>query len=160
MADGVRSRDPLNGPVNTQVAVLASALRGRAPELGGQLAGRIIKQIDFYAEGGPVPREDLYESCRDNIEFMFGHLGDLGPRDLSAPRRTGRRRAEQGAPIAAVLSSFRIGFAFIWDCVVTEARQSGTLSDAELVQIASDVWALHEAFTMEMMTAYRDELTK
>jgi len=109
MADGVRSHDPLNGPVNTQVAVLASALRRRAPELAGQLAGRIIKQIDFYAEGGPVPREDLYESCRDNIEFMFGHLGDLGPRDLSAPRRTGRRRAEQGAPIAAVLSSFRIG---------------------------------------------------
>jgi len=33
-------------------------------------------------------------------------------------------------------------------------------ADAELVQIASDVWALHEAFTMEMMTAYRDELTK
>lgn len=63
---------------------------------------------------------------------MFGHLGDLGPRDLSAPRRTGRRRAEQEAPIAAVLSSFRIGFAFIWDCVVTEARQSETLSDAEL----------------------------
>jgi hypothetical protein len=119
-----------------------------------------MMSIRFYAEGGPVPREDLYESCRDNIEFMFGHLGDLGPRDLSAPRRTGRRRAEQGAPIAAVLSSFRIGFAFIWDCVVTEARQSGTLSDAELVQIASDVWALHEAFTMEMMTAYRDELTK
>lgn len=160
MAYSVRSHDPSNGPVNTQVAVLASALRGRAPELARQLAGRIIKQIDFYAEGGPVPREDLYESCRDNIEFMFGHLGDLGPRDLSAPRRTGQRRAEQGAPIAAVLSSFRIGFAFIWDCVVTEARQSGTLSDTELVQIASDVWALHEAFTMEMMTAYRDELTK
>jgi hypothetical protein len=100
MADGVRSHDPSNGPVNMQVAVLASALRGRAPELAGQLAGRIIKQIDSYAEGGPVPREDLYESCRDNIEFMFGHLGDLGPRDLSAPRRTGRRRAELGAPIA------------------------------------------------------------
>jgi hypothetical protein len=159
MAYGVRSHDPLNGPVNTQVAVLASALRGRAPELAEQLAGRIIEQIESYAEGGPVPRGDLYESCRDNIEFIFGHLGDLGRRDLSAPRRTGRRRAEQGVPLAAVLSSFRIGFAFIWECVVTEARQSGTLSDTELVQIASDVWAHHEAFTMEMMTAYRDELT-
>ena len=54
MAYGVRSHDPLNGPVNTQVAVLASALRGRAPELAGQLAGRIIEQIDSYAEGGPT----------------------------------------------------------------------------------------------------------
>jgi hypothetical protein len=55
MADGVRSRDPLNGPVSTQVVVLASALRGRAPELAGQLAGRIIKQIDFYAERARSP---------------------------------------------------------------------------------------------------------
>src|SRR5258708_7950767 len=148
MADGVPSHDPSNGPVNTQVAVLASALRRRAPELAGQLAGRIIEQIDFYAEGGPVPREDLYESCRDNIEFVLGPGGDLGPRDLGARGRTGGRRGERGAPIAGVLSSFRIGFAFIGDGVVTEARQSGTLSDAELVQIASDVWALHEAFTM------------
>src|SRR5258708_28611055 len=123
MADGVPSHDPSNGPVNTQVAVLASALRRRAPELAGQLAGRIIKQIDSYAEGGPVPQEDLYESCRDNIEFMFGHLGDLGPRDLSPPRRAGRRRAEQGAPIAAVLRSVRIGFACIWDCLVTAPRR-------------------------------------
>jgi GGDEF-like domain len=160
MVNGVRSHDPPNGPVSTQVAVLASALRGRAPELAGQLAGRIIEQIDFYAEGGLVPREDLRESCRDNLEFVFGHLGDLGPHDLSAPRRTGQRRAEQGAPIAAVLSSFRIGFAFMWDCVVAEAGRSGTLSDAELVRIASDVWALHEAFAAEMMAAYRDELTR
>jgi hypothetical protein len=160
MADDVRSHDPLNGPVNTQVVVLASALLGRASELAGQLAERIIKQIDCYAEGGPVPREDLRESCRDNFEFVFGHLGDLGPRDLSAPRRTGRRRAEQGVPLAAVSSSFRIGFAFLWDCVVTEARRSGTLSDAELVQVASDVWALNDTFTTEMMTTYRDTLTK
>ncbi len=59
-----------------------------------------------------------------------------------------------------MLSSFRIGFAFMWDCVVSEARGSGTLSDAELVQIASDVWALNEAFSAEMVAAYRDELTK
>src|SRR3974377_1847697 len=129
MAYGVRSHDPLNGPVNTQVAVLASALRGGAPELPGQLAGRIIEQVDSYAEGGPVPREDLYESCRENIEFIFGHLGDLGPHDLSAPRQTGRRRAEQGAPLAAVLSSFRIGFAFMWEWGGTGAHRSGYISD-------------------------------
>jgi hypothetical protein len=111
MANGVRSHDPPNGPVSTQVAVLASALRGHAPELAGQLAGRIIEQIDFYAEEGLVPREDLRESCRDNLEFA-------------------------------------------------EAGRSGTLSDAELVRIASDVWALHEAFAAEMMAAYRDELTR
>jgi hypothetical protein len=68
---GVRSNDPLNGPVSTQVAVLASALRGRAPELAGQLTGRIIERIDSYAEGGPVPREDLYESCRESLEYRI-----------------------------------------------------------------------------------------
>jgi hypothetical protein len=42
----------------------------------------------------------------------------------------------------------------------SEAGRSGTLSDAELVRIVSDVWALHEAFAAEMMAAYRDELTR
>ena len=146
--------------VSANVTALATALLERAPELAGQLAERIAKQVDVYAEGGPVPREDLYESCRDNVEFIFAHLGDADPHDLSAPRRTGRRRAEQGAPLAAVASAYRIGFAFVWGCVIDEARRSGAVSDAELLRAASDVWTLNEMFTAEMMAAYRDTLTE
>ena len=139
---------------------MASALLARVPVLAEELVERILKQVDSYAEGGPVPRGDLFESCRDNLEFMFGRLGEVGPFDLSAPRRTGRRRATQGMPLTAVQSAFRTSFAFMWDCVVAQAHGSGMVSDAELVGLASDVWMLNEMFTAEMAAAYRDALTE
>ena len=107
----------------------------------------------------PVPRDDLNRSCRQNLEFGFRSLVDAGPYDLSAPRRTGRLRAAQGAPLAMVLSAYRTGFAYMWDCVVTEAERSGLVSATELVRIASDVWTLNEMFTTEMATSYRDAMT-
>jgi hypothetical protein len=81
------------------------------------------------------------------------HLGDVGPHELPAPRRMGRRRAAQGAPLASVQSAFRIGFAFMWDCVVAEARRSGSVPDSELVRVASDVWTLHPLREVELPAA-------
>ena len=71
-----------------------------------------------------------------------------------------RRRAEQGAPLAAVQSSYQVGFRFLWDTLVTETHQSGIVSDAELVDIASDVWMLNTLFTTELAAAYRDAMTE
>jgi PucR C-terminal helix-turn-helix domain/GGDEF-like domain len=147
-------------PSDPKVAALASALSERLPQFAAELTERICQQVDAYREDGPVPRDDLYRSCRQNLEFGFRILADVGHHDLSAPRRTGRRRAEQGAPLAVVLSAYRIGFAYMWDTVVTEAERSGLVSATELVRIASDVWTLNEMFTTEMATSYRDAMTE
>src|SRR5207245_11413017 len=40
--------------------------------------------------------------------------------------------------------------------LVAEAHQTGIISDAELVDIASEVWMLNTLFTTELATAYRD----
>jgi len=72
--------------------------------------------------------------------------GCPGSYDLAAPRRTGRRRAEQEAPLAAGRLSF------MWDTLVAEAHQTGIVSDAELVGIASEVWVLNSLFTTELAT--------
>jgi hypothetical protein len=146
--------------MRASLAVVASELLARLPDLSEQLVERIMKQADCYGDDAPVPRADLYASCRDNLEFMIRHLANVGPYDLSAPRRTGRRRAEQGAPLADVQTAFRIGFAFMWDCVVAEARRSGAVPDCELVRVASNVWTLNEMFNTEMASAYRDALTE
>jgi sugar diacid utilization regulator len=87
---------------------------------------------------------------------MFSNLGCLGSHDLAAPRRTGRRRAEQGAPLATVQSSLQVGFRFMWDTLVAEAHRTGIISGAELVGLASEVWMLNTLFTTELATAYRD----
>src|SRR5262249_368762 len=90
-------------PSNPNVVGLASALLERVAELADELAERICQQVDAYRQEEPVPRDDLNRSCLENLEFGFRSLADTGPYDLSAPRRTGRRRAEQGAPLPMVL---------------------------------------------------------
>ena len=145
---------------NPNVVALASALLERLPEFADEITERICQQVEADRQEEPVPRDDLNASCRQNLEFGFRSLADTGPYDLSAPRRTGRRRAAQGAPLAMVLSAYRIGFAYMWDCVVTEAERSGLVSATELVRIASDVWTLNEMFTTEMTSSYRDAMTE
>ena len=150
-----------------QAAVLTSALLNRLPALTDELLKRVLKQSeidgnqsDIYGDDRLVPIDDLHQSLQDNLMFMVSNLGCAGLHDLAAPRRTGRRRAEQGAPLAAVLSSLQAGFRFIWDALVAEARQTGTVSDAELVDLASEVWMLNTLFTTELATAYRDARTE
>src|SRR5258705_3182365 len=142
------------------VAALASALLERLAQFAAEVTERICQQVEAYQQEQPVPRDDLNTSCRQNLEFGFRSLVDAGSYDLSAPRRTGRLRAEQGAPLAMVLSAYRTGFAYMWDCVVTEAERSGLVSATELVRIASDVWTLHEMSTTEMAMSYRDAMTE
>jgi hypothetical protein len=147
-------------PLNPNVAALASALLERLPQFADEVTERICQQVEAYRQDQPVPRDDLCRSCRQNLEFGFRSLADVTHHDLSAPRRTGRLRAEQGAPLSMVLSAYRAGFAYMWDCVVTEAERSGLVSATELVRIASDVWTLSEMFTTEMATSYRDAMTE
>jgi hypothetical protein len=146
-------------------AVLASVLVERLPALTDELLKRVLersdKHSDIYGDDRLVPIDDLHQSLQDNLAFVFTNLGHPGgAHDLAGPRRTGRRRAEQGAPLAAVQNSYQVGFRFLWDTLVAEAHQTGAVSDAELVDIASDVWVLNTMFTTELATAYRDAMTE
>ncbi len=150
-----------------QGAVLGSALLNRLPALADELLKRVLKQSeiggnqsDIYGDDRLVPIDDLHQSLQDNLKFMFSNLGCAGSHDMAGPRRTGRRRAGQGAPLAAVLSSLEVGFRFMWDTLVAEAHQTGIVSDAELVDLASEVWMLTTLFTTELATAYRDARTE
>jgi hypothetical protein len=154
----------ISGPPS---AALASRLHGRLPALADEMFDRVLKQSetdgrpnDIYGDDRMVPADDLHESMQDSITFVVSNLNRAGPPDLTAPRRTGRRRAEQGAPIAAVLSSFQTGFGFIWDALVAEAHETGIVSDAELVGVASEVWTLTTLFTTELAATYRDTLAE
>jgi hypothetical protein len=146
---------------------IASALLNRLPALADELLKRVLEQSDIcgkqseiYGDDRLVPIDDLHQSLQDNLTFMVSNLGCPASHDLAAPRRTGRRRAEQGAPLAAVQSSLQVGFRFMWDALVVEARQTGIVSDAELVGIASEVWMLNTLFTTELATAYRDAMAE
>jgi hypothetical protein len=148
-------------------AMLSSELVSRLPALTDELLKRVLdrtdirgKWSDIYGDEGLVPIADLRQSLQDNLTFVFTNLGRPGAYDLAGPRRTGRRRAEQGAPLAAVQSSYQVGFRFLWDTLAAQAHRTGVVSDAQLVDIASDVWMLNTVFTTELATAYRDAMTE
>ena len=147
-------------PPGTPVGRVALRILDRAPALATELARRIGSQVDFYRTGDVVSDEDLRDSCRANLEFMFRRVAGEAAVDLAAPRETGRRRAEQGAPLAAIQSAFRLAASLVWESVVGEARRGGDLGDAELVAAAAGMWALHELFTTEMENAYEEVLAE
>ena len=148
-----RFRDP-------EIAALATSMTARLPELTDQMVERIRHAVDVYGPGAPVPLDDLHTSCRNHLEFLFGQLSQPGPPDLAVPQATGRRRADQGAPLAAIMSAYRVGSRFIWDSVVDEAGRSGHASSKALVRAASDIWAVTDAYTDAMISAYRDAISE
>jgi len=165
--DNGRATDDMAGQPCVIRQKLASALFSRLPSLSDELLTCVLKQgdargnlCDIYGDDRLVPIDDLHQSLRDNLEFILSNLGSPGSYDLAAPRGTGWRRADQEAPLAAVQSSLQVVFRFTWDTLVAEARQTGIVSDSELVDIASEVWMLHSLFATELATAYRDAMAE
>ena len=58
------------------------------------------------------------------------------------------------------MSAYRVGSRFIWDSLIDEARRSGHGSNQALIGGASDIWALTDASTKAMISAYRDAISE
>ncbi len=110
------------GVPDPEVARLAGLLSRRFDELVDRLTDRIAAEVDLYRSDAVVPRAELRRSVRDNFEFMLGQMSTSDAPDLSAPRLTGRLRAQEGAPLPEVLRAYRLGFAFLWEELLGEAR--------------------------------------
>lgn len=128
----------------------------RLPKLVDRVVQRILAEIEFCRDRDVVSLEDLRDSVRSNLESMVGQLTTDRPPDLSAPRATGRRRAEQGTPLADILHAYRVGFTELWEAIVDEARRSAQAPPETLVDAASGVWWLIGEYTQELTVAYRE----
>src|SRR6185312_6799047 len=82
-----------------EVAALAAALKLRFDELVERLVERIAAQIDLYGSEAVVAPVELRRSVGDNFTFMLGAMSTSDDADLGPPRRTGKRRAQEGVPL-------------------------------------------------------------
>jgi len=139
-----------------EIAELAESVRTRLPELVDRVVRRLLAEIEFYRDREVVSVQDLRDSVASNLESMVAQLTTDRPPELSAPRATGRRRAEQGTPLADILHAYRIGFTELWEAIVEEARRSGQTPSDTLVEAASGVWWLIGEYTQELTVAYRE----
>ena len=151
-----RARTPGSRVLAPEIAAIAGSVRTRLPELADRVVQRLLAEIEFYRDREIVSVEDLRDSVASNLESMVAQLTTDQPPDLSAPRATGRRRAEQGTPLADILHAYRIGFTELWEAIVEEARRSGQAPSETLVDAASGVWWLIGEYTQELTVAYRE----
>jgi PucR C-terminal helix-turn-helix domain/GGDEF-like domain len=150
--DRVRRRRAVLAP---EIAAVAGSVSARLPALVERVVRRVLEEIEFYRDREVVSLDDLRASVLSNLESMVGQLTSDQPPDLSAPRATGRQRAQQGTPLADILHAYRIGFTELWEAIVREARSARAPSET-LVDAASGVWWLIGEYTQELTVAYRE----
>jgi len=150
----------MTGPPDVRgptVAAIGERLLGRVDELAAELTALIRQTEPFYGDGGVVPPDDLRASVLDNLVHILSRFAGHPTPGLEPPRATGRRRAEQGVPLAVILHAYRIAGKFLWAAILTEAESSDS-SPVALLGAASDLWFIIDELSGEVTTSYRDTL--
>ncbi|MGW4528245.1 PucR family transcriptional regulator [Amycolatopsis sp. NPDC004378] len=135
---------------------LAASLLGELDELTDALVVAIGDQNPGYRVIDVVPRDDLWQSCHDNLRRVLQLVGQGAAEDdfYDAARTTGRRRAEQQLPLDDVLRSFRIGGRLVWQALTEQARATGRLPDDAMLDLATRVWEVVDATSAQVAFAY------
>jgi hypothetical protein len=141
------------------ISAMADGLLDELPVLIQRLVERIGAEVDSYREAATVTPEDLRQSCLDNVSEMICRLSGRPP-NPEAPLATGRRRAEQGFPLADVLHAFRLGGRVIWEALVEHARKAGPDTTAELVDVAGTLWAAVDSYSVLVASAYQQRTSE
>jgi PucR C-terminal helix-turn-helix domain/GGDEF-like domain len=139
------------------VAAIGERLLRRADELATELTDLIRGTEPFYASVGVVPADDLRTSVLDNLVHILSRFAGRPTPGLEAPRETGRRRAEQGVPVAVILHAYRIAGKFLWAAILAEAEGSD-INPTALLEAASDLWFIIDELSGEVTSSYRDTI--
>ncbi len=135
--------------------VLVERVRPGVPTLVDRIAHRIRSEIPFYAAGG-ADEEDLRSRLRANVHASFDSLLGVS-RERGPAVETGRLRARQNAPLADVLSAYRLGYTMIWAAIVQAGRAAPRVPPDPLIDLAYTVFDAHNRDADALIEAYRDE---
>lgn len=122
---------PLSGTAEGALCMggrpLAAHLRARAPELTGRVLARLLDELPVYAE---LPQEEIAGDIAGIVQHSLRQFADVLERRRPAAGEFGRQRdsaalrAEEGVPLEAILTAYRIGAAMAWDELAAGARPS------------------------------------
>jgi sugar diacid utilization regulator len=94
-----------------------------------------------------------------NMTYVFEALtGNTDP-DVSVAEDTGARRAKAHVPLSVVMAGYRVGFRFMWEASLAEAKQLADISTDALLEATSQIMIAQDTFTQAMTGAYRQQLT-
>src|SRR6201996_1755785 len=148
-----------SAPMSHQEAAagIIAALKGGLPALTDRVVARIRAEIPFYAGQDVVTEGELRESVRANIDYILASLTGTATPNLGAPHATGRARAAQGAPLAEMLTAYRVGVAELWSAMAAAARGLPGTQVGDVIDLAGAVFAVQNTYSDAALAAYRDE---
>jgi hypothetical protein len=126
------------------------------PDLTIHLARRIRDEVPLYRADNGVPADALDQSVHEHINALVDQAA-FPDKPVAVPFALGEQRARDGVELADVLDALRVGANFLWGQIVDYARRTGAASDTELVDIASEVWMMHDTYVRSMSAGYREE---
>ncbi|MBR7831845.1 helix-turn-helix domain-containing protein [Actinospica durhamensis] len=140
-----------------ELAELATWAEAQLPRLISDACAATVERIAFYRDEQVVPAEELSRSIERNLRFLVTAIGHpQAPLDLAAPEATGRRRAQQGAPLPEVLQCYRICFTSLWDALAERARHEARPEATEaLLTAAGMILRLTDQHALALTEAYR-----
>lgn len=138
------------------LARLTREVRAADPGLAEQMARAIRSEVDFYRTRDTVPFAAMVASATDHIEAIASADEPAEVRDAPA-RRMGEARARDGVALSDVTDALRAGTRFLWSRIVAHARAIGAATDAELVDLATEVWVMHGDYVQAMTAGFRKE---
>lgn len=147
---------PGNAGANLQS--VGRQLLARVDELCIEQCRIIRERVAAYRDPALVTEEDLFAVGRDQTVFLLESMGSGAP-EVGAAARVGRLRAEQGVPLADVMSAYRSASQFLWD-QLSQAIDDAGLSRQELRAAATQAWQNQDRYTDAMAEGYRDVVTE
>ncbi|MBO2458782.1 PucR family transcriptional regulator [Actinomadura violacea] len=107
---------------------LAAHLRARAPVLTRRVLARLLDELPVYAE---LPQEEIAGDIAGIVQHSLRQFADVlerrrpaGAGEFGRQRDSAALRAEEGVPLEAILTAYRIGAAMAWDELAAGALPS------------------------------------
>lgn len=123
----------------SDVGELPNWVESQLPRIVREAYGNVLEQIPLFERAELLLQQDLHQSIDDNLRSAVSamiHARDVS--QLTAPHETGRRRAQQGVPLAEVLQAHRVSFGTLWDSLVRATQPGGCCEGPEaLFAVAS-----------------------
>jgi hypothetical protein len=143
--------------VGAQVAQLGASLLERADELAEGMVEHIYEAVPVYRSGA-VDAAELSRTCLEYIRLVFEPMGRESAAESPRLREGGRRRAQVGVPLTAVMEAYRVTARYLWGELAETAARNAVSAEVAL-RAASELWRALDIYTRQMSEGYREELT-